>query len=146
MGLNISTMYMDMEFEWLRKHLTYVNLNTTAASEHVPKIERIIRIIKERARSIYSTLPYKRIPGSMVIELIKYVVFWINFFPPNIRILATYSPRTTITGIKINFNNHCKLQFGAYVQAHEDRVKTNTIQEISHGEICLDPTGNLQGT
>ena len=46
-----------------------------ADSEHVPKIECIIRVIKESVPSIYSTLPYKNIPGQMVIKLIKCVVF-----------------------------------------------------------------------
>jgi hypothetical protein len=68
-GFNPSTALMDREFECLRLELLShgVNLNTTAASEHVPDIERQIRLIKERARALRSTLPLKIIPGRMII-------------------------------------------------------------------------------
>jgi hypothetical protein len=51
-----------------------INLNTTAASEHVPNVERQIRVLKERARALRSTLPFKVIPGRMIIEMIANVV------------------------------------------------------------------------
>ena len=70
-GLTVYKMFMDREFEFLIKHLAHVNLNTMSASEHVNEIERIIRIIEERAHSIYLNIPYNNIPGYMVIELIK---------------------------------------------------------------------------
>ncbi len=47
----MQTALMDMEFEKLRDMLPNVTLNTTAAREHVGKIERKIRVMKERARS-----------------------------------------------------------------------------------------------
>ena len=37
---------MDMEFEKVRDKLAIVKVNTTAAREHVPDIERQIRLIK----------------------------------------------------------------------------------------------------
>jgi hypothetical protein len=60
-GFTPSTALMDRDFECLRlAHLNHgVNLNTTAASEHVPDIERQIRLIKERARALRSNLPFK---------------------------------------------------------------------------------------
>jgi hypothetical protein len=41
-GFNVSTALMDGEFECLRKDITGVQLNTTAADEHVTYIERQI--------------------------------------------------------------------------------------------------------
>ena len=63
----------------------------------------------------------------MVIKLIKYVVFWFNSPPPKSGVSFTYSPSTILLEKNIYFNKHCKIMFGAYVQAHEDQVKTNTM-------------------
>ncbi len=53
--------------------MPHVALNTTAAREHVGEIERKIRVIKERARGMINTLPNKKLPKLMVIELLHYV-------------------------------------------------------------------------
>jgi hypothetical protein len=41
---------MDREFECLRDGIRGVTLNTTAAIEYVPNVERQIHFIKERVR------------------------------------------------------------------------------------------------
>jgi hypothetical protein len=46
-GFTIETALMDREFECLRDDLPELNLNTTAASEHVTDVERQIRVLKE---------------------------------------------------------------------------------------------------
>jgi hypothetical protein len=46
----VQTTMMDMEFDMLKNLLPHVALNTMAAREHVGKIKRKIRVIKERAR------------------------------------------------------------------------------------------------
>jgi hypothetical protein len=55
-GFNVETTLMDQEFECLKSDIPEVNLNTTAASEHVPDIERHIRLLKERVCAIRITL------------------------------------------------------------------------------------------
>ena len=65
---------MDMEFEKLKTLLPHVALNTTAAHEHVREIEQKIRVIKERARRTFKTLPYKKLPKMMVLELLHFCV------------------------------------------------------------------------
>ena len=40
---------MDMEFEPVKEHVGLVEINTTAAREHVGEIERFVRTLKERA-------------------------------------------------------------------------------------------------
>ena len=47
-GFVVNLMLMDMEFEKVKDKLPLVEVNTTAAREHVPEIERRIRTIKER--------------------------------------------------------------------------------------------------
>jgi hypothetical protein len=83
-GFDPRTALMDREFECLCFELLGhgVNLNTTAANAHIPDIERHIRLIKEWAWAIRSTMPFKTIPGRMIIEMMAHVVLWLNAFPP----------------------------------------------------------------
>jgi hypothetical protein len=142
------TALMDREFECLRVELLGhgVNLNTTAASEHVPYIERHIRLIKKRTRAIRSTMPFKIIPGRMIIEMMAHVVLWLNAPPPASWVSTTYSPRTIMTGTALDFTKHCQIPFGAYTEVHEDMDKTNTMDERTQPAICLGPTANFQGS
>ena len=57
---------------------------------------------------------------------------------------VTHSPRTIVTGMTLDYNNHCKLQFGEYVQTHEITNKL-TKQERTVGALALRLTGNTQG-
>jgi hypothetical protein len=95
----IETALMDHEFECLRGDLPELNLNTSAANEHVPDVERQIRVLKERSRAIRSTLSFKAIPRRIIIELVYYAAFWINAFPPSSDVSAFYRPRIIMTGV-----------------------------------------------
>jgi len=54
-------------------------------------------------------------------------------------------PQTIITGLKIDHNKHFKLEFGAYVQIHEEH--DNSLTAHTTGAITLRPTtGTTQGT
>ena len=53
---------MDMEFEKVRDKLAIIEVNKTAAREHVPAIERQIHLIKERVRCTTSDFPFNPIP------------------------------------------------------------------------------------
>jgi len=102
------------------------------------------RVIKERARAIIQTLPYKDIPRKIRIGLIQYVVFWLNCIPKSGQ---EHSPRDLVFGEqKINYETTCRLPFGAYAQVHDDLDVTNTMQSRTTGAISLGATGNVQGT
>ena len=122
-----------------------INLNVCSNDEHVGEIERMIRTIKERARGIYNTLVavgIKKLPGRLVVELIYTVVFWLNTFHPSPSIVPNMSPRAIITGQTIDFNKHCKYEFGEYVHTHEQH--TNNMTPRTVGALALRPTGNQQ--
>jgi hypothetical protein len=144
-GSRVSTFLMDGQFGVIRGDLADLNitLNTVAAGEHVPEIERHIRTIKERVRCVYATLPFTRIPRRMLIELVNFSVFWLNSFPARDGISATLSPRSIVHGTNIDFVKHAKLEFGAFVQSHEEH--DNTMATRTTGAIALRPTGNSQG-
>jgi hypothetical protein len=115
-GVKIVTALMDREFEPLQSQIHGTILNTTAASEHVPKIERKIRVIKERARAIVSTLPFKNLPSRMIIKLIDFVVLWLNASLLSSGVSNTYSLMTIMMGTTLDYNKHFRLPFGAYVE------------------------------
>ena len=51
-----------------------------------------------------------------------------------------------MTGKDFDWKKICKLYFGPYTQVHKYRNLNNTLEERTQGEICLGPTGNLEGT
>ena len=45
--------------------------------------------------------------------------------------------------MQVDYNKHCQLQFGSYVQVHEEH--DNTMKTHTTGAIATKPTGNTQG-
>jgi hypothetical protein len=121
-------------------------VNTTAAKEHVPEVERRIRLIKERGRGILNTLLSKKMPQIMLIELIYHVVLWLNAFPTKSGVSETLLLCKIVMRHKLNFTKHCKAQFGSYCKAPDEPVPTNTMVTRLTPAIVLGLTGNLQGT
>ena len=72
-------------------------------------------------------------------------VLWINAFPPKGGVSESISPHTLLTGVRFDYNYHCKLAFGAYAQVHEEIFPKNSQQALTLGAMCLGPSGNLQG-
>jgi len=145
-GFQVGMVLMDNEFEKLQNLVPILVFNTTAAKETVPEVERKIRLIKEWGRGILNTLPFKKTPRVMLIELIYHVVLWLNAFPANSGVSETLSPHEIVYQHKLDFAKHCKSPFGMYCEVHDDPVLTNTMVTRSTSSIVLGPTGNLQGT
>jgi hypothetical protein len=89
-------------------------------------------------------LPFKYIPQIVLIQLVKNVIFWLNSFPAQDGVSTTMSPRCIMTGQEIDYNKHVRLEFGEYVQTHEEH--DNTMTDRMLGVICLGPTGSEHGT
>ena len=103
--------------------------------------------IKDRSRSVVTILSFKSIPARIVIKLIHYCVFWLNSFPAKNGISAdvVLCPRAIVVGATVDcYNNHCKIEFGTYVQTHEQHDNTMIPRTIA-GVIALRPSGNSQG-
>ena len=136
---------MDGQFEPLRGDLAElgIQLNTVSNDEHVPEIERQIRTLKERTRAIHCTLPFRKVPRRLIIEMLYAANYWLNMFPRKGGISVTMSPRTLLTGLMMNYHRHCRLEFGEYVQTHEEH--DNSLNPRTIGALALRPTGNVQG-
>ena len=83
-GFMVRMMMMDGVFESLRGALAEKNIesNICSENEHVGEIEQTNRTIKERCRGIYNTLPFTKLPGRLVAEMVHSTVFWLNAFHP----------------------------------------------------------------
>jgi hypothetical protein len=58
-----------------------ITFNFTNPDEHVPEIERINQLLKERIQSVYHRLPYKQLPRLMLKILVSECAKKLNFFP-----------------------------------------------------------------
>ena len=113
---------MDNEFEVLHDALRdkRLTLNNNVANEHIPQIERQIKVVKERVHSTWSSLTYKKFPNRMISRMAENAVFCLNALPINSGMYCKIYPRSIMTGTTINFKKHCKIEFGAYAEAHKN--------------------------
>ena len=77
-GFVVNLMLMDQDFEKIKDVLPLVEVNTTAAREHVPEIERHIRTIKERVRATTSLFPFNPVPKMVLIQPVYTISLWLN--------------------------------------------------------------------
>ena len=75
---------MDQEFDKFKDTCKMVEINTTAARKHVSKIERYIRLIKERSRALVSDLPFTKLPCQVVIHHVYFDILWLNSLPATV--------------------------------------------------------------
>ena len=81
----------------------------------------------------------------MVIELNNYIAHYLNAFPAKGGVSMNQPPGTIVTGISINCKKHCRLEFGQYVQVHEENTPRNSMQARSSGAIALGPDHGQSG-
>jgi len=132
-GFRVTTILLDGGFECIRNNLAEmgISLNIMSRNEHVPKVERYIRTIKERVWAIAVSLPFKKYLPRLIMEMVYNVMFGLNSLPHNDGI----SPRTLITGLAIDYHKHCKIGFGTYAQVHEEG--DNSLRQRTSGAIAL---------
>ena len=93
-----------------------------------------------------STLPFSHLHKQIVIHLVYFVVLWLNAFPAKSGISGKLSPREIVTHKKLDYDKHCQVNFGSYVEAHNDPDITYDMMPRTHESIALGPSGNMQGT
>ena len=94
-GFKITNILMDGKFKCIWGNLAelQININIWSNNEHIGEIERLNRTIKERFRGIYNTLPFDKLPGRMIVQLVALVIFWLNALPPSPWVGGNFSPR-----------------------------------------------------
>ena len=101
-------------------------LNLASANEHEPFVERRIRVINERIRSIRHSLPFRAIPKTMTTYMVFYVVKLLNYFPAKGGISDQYSPKAILSG-KLVHIKYYTMPFGTYCQVHEEVAPRNSM-------------------
>ena len=71
--------------------------------------------------------------GKMIIEIVYTEIFCLNYFYPSGTIIVGLTQRTSMKGLSIDYNLHCKNEFGTYVQNHEQN--DNSMTESTVGLI-----------
>ena len=146
-GFHIVEISGDGEFAWIADQIatlpTNPMLNLAAANEHVGLIERNIRFLKEKSRSLRHSLPFERIPALMLIRMVLHAVPFMNSFPRKGG-LKHYPPSAIMTGAQLHMNQ-LQLKFGTYCQVGEDVTPRNSLAARTRAAISLGPSGNLSG-
>ena len=68
---------------------------------------------------------------------------WLNAFPPKGGVSKNLGPREIITGVKVDYNKHCKIPFGSYVQTREENAPRNSQNSRTIGAISLFPDNSV---
>ena len=141
----ITDIFADGEFDYDHYKIEFLpsTLHICATEEHVPKIERAIRTIKERSRSFCHSLPYRALPKLMVDALAKTSVQWINAFPSKGGISDTYSPTNIFEGKPNPDAKRKRIPFGAYAQVYTGT--NNSMDPRTTPAIALTESNQLDG-
>jgi hypothetical protein len=147
-GYRIATINCDGKFGTLMNKVNNklnIKMNYTSKGEHVPEAEHNNRTIGEHIRATYHNLPYKAIPKIMMKYLSMVSTHQLNLFPAKGGVFAYLSPHVLLTGRNLDFEKHCQVSFGAYVQANQENDPTNTQAPRTIDTIYLRPMMNKQG-
>jgi hypothetical protein len=144
-GFILEIIKADGQFEPLRGKLAELGiaLNKCSREEHAPVAEQRICTLKERCRSIFNALPFTKLPGMLVAQMVSTCSFWLNVCPPKDGVSRKINPRELITGAKIDHNKHARAACGDYVQIHEEH--DNSMATRAAGAIATKLTGNARG-
>jgi hypothetical protein len=91
-GFHIKTVHADGKFVPLKPLIESMPggpmVNLASANDHVPDMEWIVRVVKERCRATRHILPYERITKLMTIHIVLNVVKLLSFFQPRAEYLT----------------------------------------------------------
>jgi len=144
----IKTINCDQEFKPMMDDIKDdldIDMNYTATDEHVPEAERNNRTIAERICAAYHNLPYNKIPRLMLKYLAMVSCHQLNLFPAKGGVSPYLSPHVILGGFNLDYNKHCQIPFGTYVQVNQENNPKNTLAPRTIDAIYLRPMQNVQG-
>ena len=138
--LDVVQVFGDPEFLCLTPSILPTVLHICGKGDHVPTVERSIRTVKERCRSIIHGLPFTHYTKLMVQSLVYFAVNRLNSFPCRQGLHPYLSPTNLITGRPNPSIHELSLEFGEYVQMNDNvSVSRSTIARTTGG-IALYPS------
>ena len=150
-GFVVHNVLMDGEFEKVKPEVELIDMNISAAREHVGKIEIYHHALKERCRCVLSDMrpvgcnAYQSLHKQIVIRLVYFCIMMVNEVPAEKGISGRFAPHEIVTGRRLNFK-HLQAAFGEYIEAIVYAEVTNDIKGRTHTCISLGPSGNWQGS
>jgi len=133
----------DGEFEAARPVIEAfgINLRVCANNEHEPYVERHHRILQERMRGLLANSAFNKLPKVLTRALAKLSTFYLNHLPWNLGVSKTLSPAYIMSGQRLDYKNHCQLEFLEYVHVHNP--SDNTIKPRTSPALNLGPTARI---
>jgi len=120
-----------------------IKLNLNAPYDHQKRIERYVRTINDRIRSILCGLNYV-LPAWLYGELLQYVLYTINSLPNSIH--STEAPRQMVVGNKLDTSAEL-LPFGiTYMFSHKGKGTLNKRSPRMELGIALGPSFRSKGS
>ena len=151
-GLSVTELSCDQEFKPVVKLLygtderwSRITPNYTPSQAHEPTAERNNRTIQERFRAIFHRLPFEAIPKIMITYLAMECARKLNYFPPKNGVSSEFSPRMILSKKLLDYQLHCAVAFGTYVQAQDDPNPKNTNDERTVSGIYLRAESGSNG-
>ncbi len=138
-GFTSRAILMDGKFKKIKDLVPRLECNTTATKEHVSEAEQGIKMIKEQAKGLITTLLFDNTPWWMNIDFIYFGVLWLNAFPVRSGISSMHLPRELLVRWKLDYKQHCRVLPGTYCEVHNQPMR-------AYAAIVLGPIGNLQGS
>jgi hypothetical protein len=115
------------------------------AQEHIPEAEWNNRTIKECIRATFHWLPYSRLLSVVIQVLTMESAKMLNYCVPKGGVSKFYSPRMIVTKDNLNYDKHCMIPLGTYVQADHKATFKNDNHPCTLDCLYLRYVNNDQG-
>jgi len=144
-SFQINTIHSDGGFRSINEFILSFGIQhqMCAAGVHVSIVERKIRVIKERMRTILFSLPFL-LPNSLLPYLVTFVTRTINMITTT-NSENNVAPFENFMARKINYNIDLRIFFGMYCQVLTAEIN-NSMQQRTTGAIALTQTNSGNGT
>jgi hypothetical protein len=113
-------------------------------SNNLAKVDRHIRLIKDRVRSILHSLPFS-LPRKLLPWAVYFAVSRINLLNHSFYKSGQHSPNELFTGRKADYKRDLRASFGEYVECYPPSTD-NSLNERSVSSIALCPSNNKSGS
>jgi hypothetical protein len=145
-GFDMTTIYSDGEgaIGKLKYHMNRlgIELNISGVGGHVPRIEREVLMVKERAIAYFNgRLPFT-LTALGVALLVLFIVSRLNFQKSGV---TGGCPREEFTGRRVDGSRDFRASFGDYVVCTVLDTKNNMESRVTDGYVVL-PTGDRTGS
>ena len=120
---------MDQKIDKIVGRMDMAIINTCGTNGHVKDAEQNVCTIKDSTRcsvADFWKIGLHTLPKQVIIHMVYLTVFWVNAPPATNGISMVHSPREIVLKRSIDFDLHCRANFGQYIHAHIGAEKSMT--------------------